>query len=510
MIFSSSPDLGKPEMLAKLAHDLSSFAVRSAQAGSSFDEAERGVLDRVLTLGRNAIDLFLKAQGNGDLGETVTTKDGTILYRSESVMPRKVRTIFGEHTFHSFVYSRGSKEKIELRPIDARTNLPEGKSSYLLEEFTQYFCIEKAFGVGARQFEKVFKQKLSVDVLEGINRNMGGQADRFLDSLPIPPAAEEGELLVATADGKGVPLVKADAQTVPVFDKKERPGNRRMATLGCVYSVDRHVRTPEQIVAALFRDRTVVQPEGRPEACFKHYRSYFASAQPGEEPIPSAYSTWTWLGQELSKRHKPGQPVLRLMDGQASLWDAADACLDDFIAKLRETQDQCRIIDILDVIHVSGYVWRAAKVFYSHKEQQEAFAQDRLLRILHGEVLGVVKGLRRMATQNALGGKSLKEIATVCNYFENNAHRMQYHLYLQAGYPIASGVIEGACRHLIKDRMEHAGMRWKLAGAEAMLNVRAVMASSEWEEFGSWRQLEEAKRVHPHRDLVSEYQGFAA
>ena len=81
---------------------------------------------------------------------------------------------------------------------------------------------------------------------------------------------------------------------------------------------------------------------------------------------------------------------------------------------------------------------------------------------------------------------------------------------LQAGYPIASGVIEGACRHIIKDRMEQGGMRWRLVGAEAMLNVRAVCASSEWEEFGRWRQLEQAKRVHPHRGLVSEYCGFTA
>ena len=82
--------------------------------------------------------------------------------------------------------------------------------------------------------------------------------------------------------------------------------------------------------------------------------------------------------------------------------------------------------------------------------------------------------------------------------------------WLQAGYPIASGVIEGACRHVIKDRMEQGGMRWTLAGAEAMLHVRSVCASSEWEDFGSWRQAEEAKRIHPHRGLVKMYKGFKA
>ena len=68
---------------------------------------------------------------------------------------------------------------------------------------------------------------------------MGRQAERFLDVLPKPPAKEEGEILVTTADGKGVPLVKADVERVPAFDEKERPGNRRMATLGCAYTVNR-------------------------------------------------------------------------------------------------------------------------------------------------------------------------------------------------------------------------------------------------------------------------------
>ena len=201
--------------------------------------------------------------------------------------------------------------KIELRPIDARLNLPEGKASPLLEEFSQLFCVEKAFGVGARQFEVVFGQKLSVDVLEDINRRMGDQAERFLATLPKPPAKEEGELMVLTGDGKGVPLVKKDAQQVPVFEEKnERPGNRRMATLACTYTVDRHVRTPEQIVAALMHDDTVPPPADRPEACFKRYFGSFAEpGHDGIDAVPSAYGAFAWTAEEAAKRWRPGQPV---------------------------------------------------------------------------------------------------------------------------------------------------------------------------------------------------------
>ena len=363
MILASSLPLGKTETIVGLAGDLTAFVHQAVQNGADLDTVERGALARVLEIGRAAVDLFVQAQGDGDLGVSVTTRTGAILYRSEAPLERPLRTIFGEHAFRAFVYAPGSKRKIELRPIDARLNLPEHKASYLLQEFTQLFCVEKAFGVGARQFEAVFGQKLSVDVLEDINRAMGEQADRFLDQLPTPLTKDEGAILVTTADGKGVPLVKEDAAKVPAFDKKERPGNRRMATLGCVYTVDPYVRTPEQIVAALFRDTTVPQPtQDRPAACFKHYRASFAEdGQDGEQAVPSAYPTWCWIAKEVKARHQSGQPIVRLMDGQPSLRDAAEICLAELIAELREAPKPFLLVDILDILHVSGYVWKGRR-----------------------------------------------------------------------------------------------------------------------------------------------------
>lgn len=511
IMLASLAALGKSDTFVHLADDLEAFARQAVREGSSLYDVERGVLKRVLEIGHSAIEMFVQAQGEGDLGERLVTETGAILYRSEQTVVRPLRTIFGDHCLQTYVYSRGQNRKIELRPIDARINLPEGKASYLLQEFSQLFCVEKAFGVGARQYEAVFGQKLSVDVLEDINRAIGEQADCFLDQLPMPAPGDEGAILVATADGKGVPLVRADAQRVPAFDKKERPGNRRMATLGCVYSVDRFVRTPEQIVSALFRDAAVPQPEDRPQSRFKHYRAYFAEAgQDGVDAVPSAYFTWAWMAEEVAARHRSGQPIVRLMDGQPSLWDAAEACLSEFVETLGVADPTQPVVDILDILHVSGYAWTAAKALYDHKEHQEAFVEDRLLRILRGEVSGVVTGMRRMATQQGLKGEKLKAVTTACNYFEKNASRMRYDEYLRAGYPIASGVIEGACRHVIKDRMEQGGMRWTLAGAEAMLNVRSVCASSEWDHFCRWRQAEQAQRAHPHRALIAHYKDFKA
>src|ERR1700752_5159199 len=201
MIVASRGSVGKGEILAKLASKLVDRIDQGVREGTSLYDFERSVLQDILEIGHAAVNLFLENQGDGDLGEIVTTAEGRLLYRSDKPQKRELRTIFGEHAFESFVYSQGVHRRIELRPIDARLNLPAGKASPLLEEFSQLFCVEKAFGVGARQIEKVFGQRLSIDVLEEINRHMGQQAERFLDALPRPPVKEEGTILVASADG---------------------------------------------------------------------------------------------------------------------------------------------------------------------------------------------------------------------------------------------------------------------------------------------------------------------
>jgi hypothetical protein len=502
-IVYSHPEI-KGKSLVELAGELEASVRKAAQQGKSLYEMEKDVFAYALRIGHCAIEEILILQGDGDLGPCVVTADGRRLERSEEPTERPLRTVFGEHTIHAYVYSAGAHETIELRPVDARLSLPRGKCSYFFEEFSQYFCVDQAFGQASQGLATVLRQEVSVDTLERVNRRMGEQAEAFLDQLPTPPLKEEGELLVFTADGKGVPLVQADVQRVPAFDKAERPGNRRMATLAAVYTIDRHVRTPEQIVAALFRDDARPRSKDRPQPRFKHVTARFTQMR--EDPDGEQWESngtiaaFCWADEQIAARRRPGQKVLRLMDGQPSLWEAAENCLN---------APPGDMIDILDILHVSSYVWRAAKVFYSQWEHQEAFARDRLLRILQGEVLGVIGGLRQMATKRGLKKKERGEIATVCGYLEKHADRMHYDQYLAAGYPIATGVIEGACRHLVKDRMERSGMRWRLAGAQPMLHVRAVYQSSYWDDFHQERMVAEQPQVHPHRVLLKNYKPAA-
>jgi hypothetical protein len=181
------------------------------------------------------------------------------------------------------------------------------------------------------------------------------------------------------------------------------------------------------------------------------------------------------------------QPILLLMDGQEALWNAG----------LKHLPEQLNVTEILDLIHVASYLWKAAHLFHPQgSSAASGFVKQRMEQLLHGKVNAVIRGLRWMGTHHGLTTKRAETLATVCGYFESNAHRMAYDDYLAAGYPIASGVIEGACRHVVKDRMERSGMRWVLKGAHSMLGVRCIYLSGLWEEFMQFHIDHEGQRLY--------------
>ena len=158
------------------------------------------------------------------------------------------------------------------------------------------------------------------------------------------------------------------------------------------------------------------------------------------------------------------------------------------------------MIDILDLLHVTPRLWDAAFLFHPRESPAATkFVRERTLRILRGEAVAVIRGLRRMGTEHGLRGNKHAALQKICGYLEKNRHRMRYDEYLAAGYPIASGVIEGACRYLVKDRMEITGARWGLDDAEAVLKLRALRSSGDLEEYWRFHKAEERKRHHLSR-----------
>jgi hypothetical protein len=497
----------KSVRVIELAEELNRFVQEAATKGASLRDLERGTFDRLLKMGFTVVEQFLSLQGDGDLGETVST--GQTLYRSAEPSSRPLRTIFGQHEFFAYVYRKRAHPKtpIVFRPIDVRMSLSPNRWSHLLEEFTQLFSIEQAFAPAAEAFERVFRQRLSVDTLEEVNERMGRDAGEFLENLDTPPAEEEGELLVLTCDGKGVPMVKTDAHRLRCFEERpQRPGNRRMATLACVYSVNTFVRTPQQILEALFRDggEEVAPGAPRPEPCHKRVIARLpriVEEVDETKPVSGSLLALCWANGEVEKRRRSGQTLVCLIDGQSSLWGDVALCVEQVPKEDR--------LEILDIVHVSSYVWRAAKVFHHSRKDQEAFVRERLGRILEGEVKSVTRGLRQMASLRRVRVEGRKEIETVCGYFTTHAGRMCYDKYLAAGCPIATGVIEGACRHLVKDRMERSGMRWTQTGAQAMLDVRAVHQSSYWDEFHQHRIARQNESSKPYQAFIDRLKQLA-
>jgi hypothetical protein len=133
----------------------------------------------------------------------------------------------------------------------------------------------------------------------------------------------------------------------------------------------------------------------------------------------------------------------------------------------------------------------------------EAFVREQTGRILRGQVKTVIHSLRARATRRGLSAEKKADLQEICGYFEKHRQRMRYDEYLQKGYPIASGVIEGACRHLVKDRLERTGMSWTRPGAQAMLHLRAIWTCDQWDEFDKYRIDRETARLDPYRESLT-------
>ena len=448
------------------------FVRDAAREGVAAHEVELDLFRRVMTLGRSLLGTFLAIQGTGDVGEQFVMPEGEVLRRDPEPRDREYATIFGTFTLTRTVYSAGPNQKLVV-PLDARLQLPESKFSQLLQSWDQLVATEQPYHQVSRVFETIFGLRQHTDSLERMSRGLSSDAEDFCWSRPVPPAKEEGELFVESADGKGVPIRHA-SDTRPIQDHQHRsgpkPDRKRMATVGAVYSVDRYVRTPEEVLEALFHDPAQPSPRdasSRPRPQHKWTYARLDDDPETSEPVKGQAATFGWIDEQIRARRKRlrrNRPVICLMDGQESLWTM----------KARMQRD-VETVDILDLLHVTPRLWKAAKLFHlSDETAAESFVREQVKRVLHGEVKSVIHSLRARATRRGLSPKKKSQLEVICKYFSKHKERMRYDEYLREGYPIASGVIEGACRHVVKDRLERTGMSWTRAGAQAMLNLRAI------------------------------------
>jgi hypothetical protein len=437
--------------------------------GLRIEQVERGLFSRLLAIGFVLLEAFVAKFGRGDAGKTAC-REGRTLLRSAKPHRRRYLSIFGELKIERFVYAIRPKQKIEYAAVDEQLGLPQGECSYVLEDWLQKLCVKDSFDEGVQTLHDWLGVKLNVRMAESINRRMAQHAESYRESQPPAPAREEGEIIVVAGDGKGVPMrrpLEARIGRSKRCGKGEKKNKKQMAYVGAAYTIDPFSRTSDDVIDEVRRKECA---QDRPQP--KHKRVWVEMTRQREDaPASGKTRLFAQLGIEVESRARRGnKPVVCLMDGERALWAAMQQWLPE------------RTIGILDLYHVMEYLWKAAHCFHAEKsDEAEDFVTDRLRMLLEGKVGYLIGGLRRKMAN--LRGVKRKRLLTVIGYLENNRSHMRYDEYLSAGYPIGSGVIEGACRHVVKDRMELSGMRWTVDGAQSMLHLRSIYLNGDWKEF---------------------------
>jgi hypothetical protein len=455
-------------------------------------QVEEAIFRDLLVMGRSLLQAFLASSGDGDLGPTLTlladhpSDPPRVVPRLDRIRPRPYLSIFGEVSVARVCYGEG---RIEAAPLDARLHLPRRQYSYLFQQWLAAFVVDDAHAEAIKKLGTIPGLEVSVKASEDLNREQGSDVEPFQNHLPTPEATEEGPILVVTADCKGVPLVRSalppEQETagppLPKLANKrrgkgEKANKKKMAAVGAVYTIDPFVRTADEVIDEVMRKKAARR---RPEPAHKRVRA---------ELLVGKVALFLWLADEVMRRDPTrAKALIFLSDGERALHDRQGEYLPE------------EAIGILDLFHVMERLWKAAWCFFdesTQKREAREWVEKELRMLLEGKVRYVVGGLRQMMTKRELKGTRCKMVREVTAYFQRNRARMKYDEYLASGYPIGSGVVEGACRHLVKDRLERTGMRWHPDGAQAMLNLRATYLNEEWDSFWAYHVEQEDDRLY--------------
>jgi hypothetical protein len=433
--------------------------------------------------GREVLRLMLQAhidsRGDGDVGdELVVLPEGSqqeIAYRHKRLRARRLITLFGGVSITRMEYS--SPGQSNLYPLDAALGLPVRSYSYEIQRRLVKAAVKGPFDEATEEVADATGVSIPKRTAQQIVLDARVDFERFYTQRTVRLDPESGPLLVASVDGKGVPMVKPNSGARKVrLGKGEKRNKKRMSTVGAVFTQKPNVRTPETVVESLFAESPGTKKPKRyhrPEQ-----KRVWASLLSGKDAFIAQVQA------EMRRRDPEHNKIwIVVTDGERALQRKVTATIE-------------RIELILDLLHVLEKLWAVSYVFHPEgSPEAREFVRERILRILRGEVSQVVKGLRQMTTKRKLKGQKQRTVLGVAAYYYRNRSRMRYDFYLQNGYPIASGSVEGACKNLVKDRMERSGMRWTLPMAEAVLQLRAVYLSEHFEQYWQYHVEEDQNRL---------------
>jgi len=437
------------------------------------DHIERGLFKLLLAMGAKLLMLFFVMRSEACSRETHQTATGaTLVYERDT--KRSYYSIFGKlPLYRPYFYQKGVGGE---SPLDAALGLGADSYSDLLREVADYLGVYNVYHKSGDILSRLLGLKLSTGAIESNIAIDAGDVESYYAQKPAPPPLEEAEILVIQADGKGVPMVlEAPLEPQVRLGKGQKRGRKQEAMVTSIYTIAAHIRTPQAVVDSFFRPNSVTASPNRSRPQHKHIWATLAGKA----------AALARLAQQVASRE--GNHIrarVALCDGYEPL-------------QTRITHQFPNFTLILDFIHADEYLWDVANVLLGeqHPHRLEWMA-DHTLKILSGQTQQVIASFQSMAHDKQYTPTQRAQLEKTATYFQRNLPYMAYDTYLKRGWPIASGVIEGACRHFVKDRCELSGMRWTQIGVENLFRLRAVAENGDWDEYHRFRKRQRHTRLY--------------
>ena len=457
-------------------------------------ELEKFLKEKFHELARATLEAKLNMIGELEAESVVKGSDG-VIHPRKKLVERTIKTIFGKVTYKRWGYSADNGSR--LFPADGHLNLPPEKYTHEIRRLVSEDITKSSYD---ETLDTLF-QRNAVTVPKRQSLELTNRASQdFTDFYNNPLNRQEesdvlvnntGSLLILTTDGKGVVMRheslreatrKAAEKEQHKLQKRltagEKKDRKRMAQVASVYTIAPHIRTVDEIISLTPTLAEKKKERPRPE----NKRVWASVEQEPELVIKEIFQE----SQARDPRHE--KQWIALVDGNKK-----QLC----VMKEQAKAFNVTLTIIIDIIHIIEYLWKASYAFYKDGDFLcEQFVTKHLLLVLQGQSNHVANEIKMMATESKLSETKLKSVDTCASYLLKYQEYLQYDKYLVQGFPIATGVIEGACRYLVKDRMDITGARWGLTGAEAVLRLRSLRVSGDFNEYWSYHEKKEQERNH--------------
>jgi hypothetical protein len=430
----------------------------------------------------------------------VTGADGIVRTRAERGRTRPLMTVFGQVTVSRIAYR--SPGRSNVCPADAVLNLPEEKHSHGLRKLAAVESARGSMDDTGAAITRAAGVRIGKRQVEELARRAAAHVEAFY-AWRLARDAPEGCPLILTFDGKGIVMLPdalrpATARAAETAESKlatrlspgEKHGRKRMAGVAGVYDAVPAPRTPEDVISTPAQKRRkkkqqAAKPKKRGKPREPQARNKWLTASVTSD-IPAVIAAAFDEAERRDPSHQREWVVL--IDGNNTQIEAVTA---------EAAKRGITITIVIDFIHVMEYLWKAAWSFFDKGvPAAEEWVADQARKILRGRSRQVAAGIRRRATRFEYSAAERAGADECARYLQNKQEHLDYATALAKGRPIATGIIEGACRHLIKDRMDITGARWSLEGAEAILKLRALIANGDFEDYWRFHLRREHERVH--------------